>query len=690
MAYRRGQATLRYVLAGSLVALALGAMLLVITPSKTELGSTAEASKPAGTVVLDLSGGIPSFKDWDSVSSLLEYLWSAGALTSIGVYIERGSAVIVPAATPLVAVPEAAGRAEYGSVTAAGPVYSTTNVQVEGVDEDDIVKTNGTHIFVLMRKSGDSGTLRVYKAYPPEDLSLSYEFDVCGYITSLMPEYGNVEVRVQLGETLRIYKYPISYDVECRALGLYVLQDGRAIVIAYTRLLSNILYDTRTWLVEVEPDGEVGKVYWVDGAFKASRMVSEEGLLALITIKPSYTILGPTTPIRTSSGEIDAKKVFLVGYPEVYTIVTVIDLETWNEDTIAYLSGGGDTTLYMTSEGEIYVAASNDPWSSAIAVIRKMTPQPLRSNGEEPVEIKGNLLVIDTEKLRNSCGSGVTRCIFGETAATGPRTLIVHFRVNGVSIGLVGSTVIDGLVRKPWQLDEYKGYLRVAADAAGGWRGRVSLYVIDSETMEKVSELNITVNERIHGVRFMGDRLYIVTYRDVDPLYVVDLSDPYNPVILGYLKGPGFDEYLHPIGEGYMLGIGLTDDRQLRVTLYRMSGDSIKRLDQVVLGYFMTPVIYDVKKGHRAFTFDPLHDYALIPAPRVGVLVIEIEGNHSLRLAGILEHKGALRALYIGDYIYTVAWTQGWKALVYSEVSPGETPVIKVFDAQTLQLVASA
>ncbi|MCE4621138.1 MAG: beta-propeller domain-containing protein, partial [Desulfurococcales archaeon] len=600
-------------------------------------------------------------------------------------YIERGLAVTVPAATPLRAVPDTAG-AGYGSATAAAPVYSITNVQVEGVDEDDIVKTNGTHIFVLMQESGDSGTLRVYKAYPPEDLSLSYELDVCGYITSLMPEYGNVEVRVQLGETLRIYKYPISYDIECRTLGLYVLQDGRAIVIAYTRLLSNILYDTRTWLVEVKPDGEVGKVYWVDGAFRASRMVSEEGLLALITVKPSYTTLGPTTPIRTSSGEIGAEKVFLVGYPEVYTIVTVIDLETWSEDTIAYLSSGGDTTLYMTPEGEIYVAASNDPWSSAIAVIKKATPQPLRSNGQEPVEIKGNLLVIDTEKLRSSCGSGVTRCIFGEAATAGPKTLIVHFRVNGASIGLVGSTVIDGLVRKPWQLDEYKGYLRVAADAAGGWRGRVALYVIDSETMEKVSELNITVNERIHGVRFMGDRLYIVTYRNVDPLYVVDLSDPYNPVILGYLKGPGFDEYLHPIGEGYLLGIGLTDDRQLRVTLYRINSDSVDRLDQVVLGDFITPIIYDVKKGHRAFVFDPLHDYALIPAPSVGVLVVKIEGNYSLRLAGILEHRGAVRALYIGDYIYTVSW----RALVPSSILSSEAPVIKVFDAQTLRLVASA
>lgn len=127
----------------------------------------------------------------------------------------------------------------------------------------------------------------------------------------------------------------------------------------------------------------------------------------------------------------------------------------------------------------------------------------------------------------------------------------------------VASGSVRGSLLSQYSLSEHNGHLRVATTEGSTW-GRND----DSQSMvtileEQGNELvqvgfvdGLGKGERIFSVRFMADIAYVVTFREVDPLYTVDLSDPTNPTVLGELKIPGFSTYLHPVGDGLLLGIG--------------------------------------------------------------------------------------------------------------------------------------
>ena len=158
-----------------------------------------------------------------------------------------------------------------------------------------------------------------------------------------------------------------------------------------------------------------------------------------------------------------------------------------------------------------------------------------------------------------------------------------------------GDVVIDGMVNDSFSIDEYNGYLRVVTtirendDTSGGVNPLLrtdsasntgsqgadstnALYILDKDLKETGKLDNLAEDERVYSARFMGDTCYFVTYKQVDPLFSVDLSDPKKPKVLGELKIPGFSDYLHPYGDGLLLGIGMVwrrwDNSEWRKTVY--------------------------------------------------------------------------------------------------------------------------
>lgn len=147
----------------------------------------------------------------------------------------------------------------------------------------------------------------------------------------------------------------------------------------------------------------------------------------------------------------------------------------------------------------------------------------------------------------------------------------------------VGQTRIDGTLNDSFSIDEYKGNLRLVTTVSSTGRsasplvlfGAVedtaekdsnALYILD-EKLEELSRIDgLAKDETVYSARFMGDTGYFVTYKQVDPLFSVDLSDPKKPKILGALKIPGFSDYLHPYGDGLLLGIGMDVDETGTVT----------------------------------------------------------------------------------------------------------------------------
>jgi uncharacterized secreted protein with C-terminal beta-propeller domain len=141
------------------------------------------------------------------------------------------------------------------------------------------------------------------------------------------------------------------------------------------------------------------------------------------------------------------------------------------------------------------------------------------------------------------------------------KTIIHRIWIRNGQIRYRASGGVLGYVLNRFSMDEYKGYFRVATTTGQIWRSggsgsnnHVFTLGLDLNVVGKI--VNIAPGERIYSARFMGDRAYLVTFKKVDPFFVLDLEDPTTPEILGELKIPGYSNYLHPYDENHVIGIG--------------------------------------------------------------------------------------------------------------------------------------
>ena len=137
-------------------------------------------------------------------------------------------------------------------------------------------------------------------------------------------------------------------------------------------------------------------------------------------------------------------------------------------------------------------------------------------------------------------------------------TVVAAFTI-GVdgSLSLRGVGKVPGYLLSQWAMDEHAGHLRVAYTRTDGSTTENAVDVLDAASLVRVGRLGgLGRGERIYSVRFAGAVGYMVTFRQVDPLYTLDLSDPAAPAVHGELKIPGYSDYLHPIDSGTLLGVG--------------------------------------------------------------------------------------------------------------------------------------
>ena len=188
-----------------------------------------------------------------------------------------------------------------------------------------------------------------------------------------------------------------------------------------------------------------------------------------------------------------------------------------------------------------------------------------------------------------------------------------------------------------------------------------SVYTIDLDGLRVEGSLEgIGEGQMIFAARLIGSTLYLVTYFRIDPLYAVDLSVPEEPRLLGRLEGPGFSEYLHPVGPGLLLGVGM-DDRgpsRLKVSLYRVEDPlSILEADRLLVGpRVWSPVLRD----YHSFNFDPGYRRAFVPltlsplsVSAEALLVVRV-GGYSLVDEALIDFPGLLRVFVVGDMVVLV------------------------------------
>jgi uncharacterized secreted protein with C-terminal beta-propeller domain len=182
-----------------------------------------------------------------------------------------------------------------------------------------------------------------------------------------------------------------------------------------------------------------------------------------------------------------------------------------------------------------------------------------------------------------------------------------------------GSGEVPGRILNQFSMDEYEGYFRTATAASAHENG---VFVLD-RNLTIVGRLeNIAPGENFHSARFMGDLCYLVTFRKVDPLFTIDLSDPTEPRMLGELKITGYSDYLHPYDQDHLIGVGketvAAEDgpyswyQGLKISLFDVTDKSTpEELGNYVIGDRGTdsPVLYE----HKAFLFDKERSLLVLP-----------------------------------------------------------------------------
>lgn len=234
------------------------------------------------------------------------------------------------------------------------------------------------------------------------------------------------------------------------------------------------------------------------------------------------------------------------------------------------------------------------------------------------------------------------------------RTGIVKLEVKGLDLSENGN--VPGRLLNQFSLDEYQGNLRVAVTSGGGWIGGIGgstessndVYILNSDLKEMGSVQDLGQGEKIYSVRFLEDKGYVVTYKQVDPFLVIDLSNSKNPQVKGELKIPGYSSYLHPLAKNLILGVG-KENNQVKVSLFDVS-DPANPVEKSK--YNLDEYWSEILNTQYAFLQDEKHEVFFIPGNK-GDYIFSYK-NGQLNLAKAVSDTQAKRAIYINDYFYLV------------------------------------
>jgi len=510
-------------------------------------------------------------------------------------YYNRGapSWAVLPPAPPLATE----DLAKFATGTFA---YSTTNIQVAGVDEADIVKTDGKYLYVV---SGQN--IFILNAYPPEEAELLSKIIFNG--TYPREIFVSGDKLVVFGYTL--YRGYPQVD-EKSSVRVYDISDRAKPVLK--RDLS------------------------ISGGYFSSRMIGDYAYIVIS--QPVYviydTVILPKVYVGKEVREIDATDVYYLNVTDVsYSFTTIVSLNAQKDrEEPKYL------TILMGSASGMYVSLNN---------IYVTFPQWTIT----PKEVAPLMFPAPSEEL----------------------TIIYRVHIENDNIVCEANGTVPGYVLNQFSMDEYYDHFRVATTTWVNGNSQNNVYVLDM-SMNLVGELeNLAPGERIYSARFMGKRCYLVTFRQIDPFFVIDVEKPSKPKVLGYLKIPGFSGYLHPYDDNHIIGVG-RENTNVKISLFDVSDVSAPtEMSKYVMrgGWSDTPVLSD----HKSFLFDRSRELLVFPVTIQGwekypewqgACVFSISLSKGIMFRGGISHQEPYpsqleedyfvrRTLYIDEVLYTMS-----------------------------------
>ena len=482
--------------------------------------------KPTSSDKVTQEQSLPTVGTIEKLRSILVEAESSGTLVGQGMVTATGSALrdgTAKSASQSSTTP-ALASANLGLGVSAD--YSTTNLQVEGVDEADIVKNDGTYIYQVNNQE-----LIVAQAYPSDKMSIVSRI---GFKKGeFLPRelYVDDQYLVLIGD---------AYNQEPSAESVQPQQGSQSKI--YPPVVNNstakvIIYD----LADKTNLKKIREVE-LDGMYVSSRKIGSSLYFIANKYLNTYGILkqGLVPPLPSYRDTVGKGEFTTIGYTDIhyfpnfiepnYLLIAGLNLDQKDKEMqVSSYLGSGQNVYASTSN--LYVAVTQN----------KRIEQPSSPPVATP-KVPKDMPQVD------SLAPKTTTALYKFALAQGGTT----FKVKGE---------VPGTILNQFAMDEYNGNLRIATTSGQIWRtdedtSKNNVYILD-QTLQLTGKVeDIAPGEKIYSVRFMGDRGYLVTFKNVDPFFVLELKDPTAPKILGALKIPGFSDYLQPYDENHIIGFG--------------------------------------------------------------------------------------------------------------------------------------
>ncbi|MDR2379424.1 MAG: beta-propeller domain-containing protein [Bifidobacteriaceae bacterium] len=547
--------------AAAVAAVALVGVVVYATVRGPSLTADPAAIQPADPVVAQPA-------NYDAVYAALEGVWRQTdweGSTAAG----RESGLAVSGAADDYA--DSSGielQPDYSS-SSADDSFTSTNVQVEGIDEGDIVKTDGRTIFtvsdaqvVLVRADG-AGSQELARIDTAPDLP---ELDPNSYVDSY-----------------------------------WSISD----ILLHDDVLAVLVQRSRNPIQPAADETAEAELAWIP---------EKNDTLALL-----YDVADPGRPrLTTSLGQDGWYQTSRLADGKLYVVSNywlADQAATDRDDPASYapcLTKDGDTAVMAAADLAIW----SDPTSAEYTVVSaidvaggKRISQQAVLGGTQTVYMSPQNLYLASTRWRAEPLTGLLAQIGIGSSSTTSVTELIRMSLGDGELAVAAEGAVAGSIVGQFALDEYESNLRVAT-TIGAWEGvgtRSSLFVLgpDLAPLGKIDSL--VSGESVQSVRFAGPIGYVVTFLQTDPLFAIDLADPAAPQVLSALKITGFSSYLHPWGDGELIGLGYAGDEvgltgALKLALFDVSDPrDVTLRDSWPVNYDDSDALFD----HRAVLVDP-------------------------------------------------------------------------------------
>jgi inhibitor of cysteine peptidase len=535
--------------------------------------------------------------------------------------------------------------------------YSTTNIQETGVDESDMIKTDGTYLYAAGNRE-----VRVISAKPAESMQVISRITVNGRVDS-------------------IYLYNTILTI------LYVPEDGQGIQWAFNDNLKMI---------------DVGMPYWKPVEAKIGVLIADVSSPSDPIIMKDFQADGYFVSSRLTAGKIHVISQFIPKLPPlnlwydgtpsgkeatVESNRATLEPLTLDDYLPSYSLFDGNGVL-ETSGRLIALGDFIRPETPAGGTIVSVVTMDMNDLTDDFSSIG---FIADIHHVYASTQNIylISTLYQGEPAIKAPmdsdiyQTRIYQLDISGEKAAFSAEGLVNGHILNQFSLGEYNDVLRIATTTGYAWDGSAANHVYclkkNDGQLAVIGRLeNLASGERLYSARFIGDRGFLVTFVEVDPLFTLNLSDPQNPALVGELKVPGYSTYLHPIGDDYLLAIGKDTATDTGAALYQ--GLQISIFD---ISDFTAPKLVATKKigdrgtdsealfNHKALTFWPEKNLLALPVSLYefpsppedpweygtntfnGLYVYRLTDTHEFKYLGRMEMTDA------GDIITAPSWIRG-------------------------------